>query len=454
MGIRRDPSLPFSDKGEMEAHVLSELNLSHDLAGRLDVSLLGYLSLAIELGIEASDIRVPCIVCGVGAAVEDRNDIDALRPQASEGQAFVRRMQSTLKHERSSVTRYLPLFQSVAAYVDPRDLAYFGEWSFGTPPTFELDQRVDRELDRSIPAISPPKDFTFNGTRLMGTGVGIAICDGLVDVDHPSLKGRATVAWQSIDLESPIFSTVVGHATRVAGIAAGDGFDGSQTTSFIGVAPAALIRSYAFTPSKSPVSGAESSMSIAAEALQAAALDGMRIINLSWGVTRSKSLPYPPLDGTSFLSRGVDRLEELGICVVKSAGNYGSLITIPGDARGAITVGASDPTGKEMSIESARGPTDDGRIKPDIVAPSPWTAPSTGHDTYSQQTSGFTSFAAPVVSGMLAIMKEYQPAATPSQLRQALLEGARAMPETSQELQGYGLIQIEASLEALSRLGA
>jgi subtilisin family serine protease len=92
--------------------------------------------------------------------------------------------------------------------------------------------------------------------------------------------------------------------------------------------------------------------------------------------------------GGSPLCVEVDRLVQAGVVVVAAAGNtgYGTLpakerntkvglsntINDPGNARNAITVGAThrdSPHTYGVSFFSSKGPTGDGRLKPDLVAP-------------------------------------------------------------------------------------
>jgi subtilisin family serine protease len=75
-----------------------------------------------------------------------------------------------------------------------------------------------------------------------------------------------------------------------------------------------------------------------------------------------------------------------------------STLTLPADAEGAISIGAYDGRSGELLEYSSRGPTDDGRIKPDFVAPSGVSTTS-----YSVPFDG-TSAAAPHVTGVAALI--------------------------------------------------
>lgn len=75
-------------------------------------------------------------------------------------------------------------------------------------------------------------------------------------------------------------------------------------------------------------------------------------------------------------------------------------VPTPGDAEGSITVGAVDWKQDALKAYSSRGPTDDGRIKPDIVAP---TATRVLTATGPKSVGG-TSNAAPNAAGALALL--------------------------------------------------
>ncbi len=99
-------------------------------------------------------------------------------------------------------------------------------------------------------------------------------------------------------------------------------------------------------------------------------------------------------------------------------GSPASSLATPADAAGAFTVGAIDQANWGAAIiepYSSRGPTMDGRTKPDICAPD-------AVSTYSYGSLGFpgTSASAPHVAGMAALYLEFNPNASVSQVRSAL----------------------------------
>ena len=127
-------------------------------------------------------------------------------------------------------------------------------------------------------------------------------------------------------------------------------------------------------------------------------------------------------------------------------------IGVPSDARGAMAVGAvhywNYGSGR-VAEYSSRGPTTDGRIKPELVAPS-------GVATVSYGADGFfgTSAAAPHVAGAAALIKSANPSYSRTQLWNALVAatvdvGTRGRDNTS----GYGKLVLPAlrNTSSLSR---
>ena len=101
-----------------------------------------------------------------------------------------------------------------------------------------------------------------------------------------------------------------------------------------------------------------------------------------------------------------------------------SSLGIPSDARGSLSVGAIHQDQWELGTVasySSRGPTADGRIKPDLVAPSGVTTASYGVE---RLLFGGTSAATPHVAGAAALLKSANPSLSRDGLWQALVEAA------------------------------
>jgi subtilisin family serine protease len=137
---------------------------------------------------------------------------------------------------------------------------------------------------------------------------------------------------------------------------------------------------------------------------------------------------YPLKDGdTPVISRAIDIASARGILCVNSAGNYGyngpmSLGT-PADADSVLSVGAVDSLNVIASF-SSRGPSDDGRTKPEVVARGveTWWADATAVDAYGPASG--TSLSCPVVSGAAVLLAEAHPEWGNMQIRAALMNTA------------------------------
>ena len=148
-----------------------------------------------------------------------------------------------------------------------------------------------------------------------------------------------------------------------------------------------------------------------------------------------------------------------------AAGNSGDApesINAPGTATGAITVGAvsehSSPSARTrhddgiwLAAFSSRGPTVDGRTKPDIAAPGvSVTAASAGSPAGYATMSG-TSMATPYVAGAVALARQAAPAATPAQIRAALLGTTKDIGAAGTDNEyGAGLIDVRALVDQVT----
>ncbi|MCH7408366.1 S8 family serine peptidase [Belliella sp. DSM 111904] len=146
------------------------------------------------------------------------------------------------------------------------------------------------------------------------------------------------------------------------------------------------------------------------------------------------------LDGNSaVISQGAAIAGTKGILVVNSAGNYGrsgaSTLTAPADARGILTIGATNTSG-EMAAFSSQGPTADGRIKPDLS--------TFGEGVYLFRSNGAvnrangTSFSSPQIAALAAGLWQAKPEWSKDELITALLESATQADAPDNRL-GHGI---------------
>lgn len=163
-----------------------------------------------------------------------------------------------------------------------------------------------------------------------------------------------------------------------------------------------------------------------------------------------------------------DRLAGAGVVVVAAAGNQGRAryqtvkglldegyrsisITDPGNSRSAITVGAThshEPHTYGVSYFSSRGPTGDGRPKPDLVAP--------GENIYStipgnaEGNADGTSQAAPHVSGAAALLMErnVELIGEPARIKDILCQSATDLGREAY-FQGAGMLDILRAMQSV-----
>jgi len=272
------------------------------------------------------------------------------------------------------------------------------------------DKPVYAYLDTSVPHIQAPRVWAEGFT---GEGVRIAIIDTGIDPDHPDFQGRIA---ETTDFtgEGPVDHN--GHGTHCASIAAGSG--AASGGLYRGVAPGATIYS-----AKVLRSNGEGMMSDVAAGIEWAVDRQVQVISLSLG-------GQGPCDGTDFLCETCEAAIERGITVCVAAGNDGpSAYTVgsPGCAHNVITVGAANDTDHIASF-SSRGPTSDGRVKPDIVLPgvniiaarAKGTSLGKVIDDYYVALSG-TSMATPHAAGICALLLQAEPDLTPLEIKQRLM---------------------------------
>ncbi len=132
---------------------------------------------------------------------------------------------------------------------------------------------------------------------------------------------------------------------------------------------------------------------------------------------------------TSITARAAVRAAELGVLVCNSMGNEGNgdgiegTMLTPADADSIISVGWVDFT-RALSLASSTGPTNDGRTKPDVVAPGgPGVIFAVPPDGYSQSEEG-TSLSTPFAAGSAALILSARPELTPMQVLNALRNNA------------------------------
>ncbi len=162
---------------------------------------------------------------------------------------------------------------------------------------------------------------------------------------------------------------------------------------------------------------------------------------------------YEDLDGvTTFAARGANIATEKGMIVVSSAGNAGNgfgTVATPADALNILTVGAVNPSGNYVSF-SSRGPTVDGRIKPDVMAQGQNAAviSSNGNVDFSNGTS----FSSPILAGAVTCLWQSKPEATNFEVMEAVRASAHLYENPTDQM-GYGIPNFQTAYNLLNGLG-
>lgn len=313
----------------------------------------------------------------------------------------------------------------------------------------ELVVNAAEEVNTNI--LSVKGDF-LHDKGLSGKGVKVAILDaGYTSMNELSfyqdLKDNNQIIeeWNYVLDQENIFVSS-NHGTSVFSIVVG-----SNEQNLEGSGDGAYYYLYVTEDASAEHLGEEFNWAIAAE--HAAEL-GVQIINSSLSYTTfdttEHSHSYADLTGRkTVISRAAAIASEKGILVISAAGNYGNkgwqYIGAPADADSVLTIGSIDSTGVRSAF-SSKGPTADGRIKPDVMA--------MGQRTYYITTSGLlaqgngTSFSAPVISGLSACLWQAFPEASSHNIRKAIKTTASQYnnPDT---LFGFGIANFRAAYDTL-----
>jgi len=159
---------------------------------------------------------------------------------------------------------------------------------------------------------------------------------------------------------------------------------------------------------------------------------GVDVINASLGYTTFNdsllSHRYEELDGKSTIaSKGASIAAKKGMIICNSAGNSGNEpwkhLGVPADVPRIVAVGATDTQTGEVAPFSSLGPTADGRIKPDLLAPgmNVVTAGALGEEL---TLSAGTSIAAPILAGGIASLWSAFPEVPATHLLNAVFASA------------------------------
>lgn len=298
------------------------------------------------------------------------------------------------------------------------------------------DEPVHTMLDVSVPLIGAPQVWAAGFT---GNGIKVGIVDTGIDPNHPDFANRIA---QMKDFSGEGPADNHGHGTHVAGIVGGSG--AGSGGKYKGVAPEC-----SFYTAKVLRGDGSGSTSAVMSGLEWAVQQGVQVINLSLGSDGA-------CDGTDALSVTCDAAVSRGIAVCVAAGNAGpgaATVGSPGCAKTVLTIGATDKEDQVASF-SSRGPTSDGRVKPDVCFPgvnivsarAAGTSMGTPVDDLYTRASG-TSMATPHATGACALLLQAKPGLAPQQIKDLFMSTAKNLGLDA-NAQGTGRADVFAAYQA------
>ncbi|MBI5094889.1 MAG: S8 family peptidase [Candidatus Hydrogenedentes bacterium] len=321
----------------------------------------------------------------------------------------------------------------VAARIDPRALARL-EGALGEKE--KIVHRIWKNSTKRAYLVNTSRvlqaEAAHVGYSALGEGITWAVLDTGIRSSHSHFSPYQTIekifdctkpdtltanTKSSQTLPIPISSSLdpAGHGTHVAGIIAGSG-----QANRVGIAPKAKLRIY-------KVLGDDGS---GEDSFIIRALDHIHSVNeqseqlVVHGVNLSLGGPFDPevyACGHSPLCKELRRLWRQGVVVCVAAGNEGHTVVSstegfvplntdlsigdPANLEECIAVGSISgemPHQYGTSFFSSRGPTADGRIKPDVVAPGEKVESCDARQNNAYVAMSGTSMACPAVSGLIA----------------------------------------------------
>jgi hypothetical protein len=347
-------------------------------------------------------------------------------------------------------------------------------------PAFERDEATKTVRNNS--RVVATYDFTTLRERL---AVGGKLDRALTDAERAqlqdlrqALKSGRSIDWAALE---PILRVphdpdtykppVLDHGTHVAGIMTADwrttDKEMPERSNLIGIAPGLKI--YDLRVIDDEGNGDEFSVIAALQFVRW--LNGYKDKPAIHGVNLSLSIHHDVANyacGKTPVCQECERLTGNGVVVVAAAGNQGYAeyttlqggrdegfrsvsITDPGNAEDVITVGGTHrtrPFSYGVSYFSSRGPTGDGRYKPDLVAPAEKIT-SLVPAGASKSLDG-TSMAAPHVSGGAALMlaRTEELVGDPARVKRILCSSATDLGR-ERYFQGAGMLDVLRALQSV-----
>jgi serine protease AprX len=298
--------------------------------------------------------------------------------------------------------------------------------------------------------------------RVPGQGVRVAVIDADFHLGSPifaAMKSNIRDQWDFVANQP---KAVTDEFINSHGGACMSLIGGNLPGTLVGAAPAAEFLLYRAEEDAQERYVEEDWV---AAAIERAVDSGAQVISISLGyrydyTDGSPDRPYPEFDGrtrpSSLAALGAARRNVL---VSISMGNEGGLagpsnpatLSAPADADSILGVGIVDRFRNRCGYSST-GPSADGRIKPDLVSMGilNCTVAVAATDSSVADVVDFagTSFSAPAIAGVAALLRQLAPEKSAEEIRQAMIRTAdnRANPDN---LVGYGLVDAAAAAQAL-----
>lgn len=308
------------------------------------------------------------------------------------------------------------------------------------------DRKVTTLLDTATPAINADQ---LQENDLSGKNVTIAVIDTGI-YPHEDLEGRITGFQDFVGNQTNPYDDN-GHGTHCAGAAAGNG--AASSGEYKGSAPEANLVGVKVLDRNG--AGSLSTVIDGIEwCIQNQSAHDIKVLSLSLGADATESAEDDPV------VRAVDAAWDNGMVVCVAAGNAGpeeQTIGSPGISPKVITVGAAgdnnttDRSDDTVADFSSRGPTIDGLVKPDVLAPgvniislrSPRSFLDKTNSPARVDTNYFslsgTSMATPICAGVVAQLLQSDPELAPDEVKDQLMEASEDLGQPS-NTQGSGYL--------------
>jgi serine protease AprX len=346
----------------------------------------------------------------------------------------------------------------------------------------ELNSRIIRTFNFLCikELLNPDAELPGAGNTTPGSAEDGALAEQRVQLRNSLRRGRS-IDWDLLEPFLRVPHTRAGyvkpqhdaHGTHVAGILAANWPEATDTTPMrepiLGVCPDLELYDLRVLPDNPDDQADEFTVIAALQFVRH--MNAHKDLMVVHGVNLSLSVPHDVANyacGRTPVCEECERVVAAGVVVVTAAGNRGFnksaeatdgaigdyryiSITDPGNADAVITVGSTHrmmPHNYGVSYFSSRGPTGDGRTKPDLVAPGE-RIESCSLNNYVETMDG-TSMAAPHVSGAAALLmsRHRELIGQPRRIKEILCKTATDLGR-ERRFQGAGMVDVLRALQSV-----